>query len=293
METTDHLKGISHERPHVDSIFDFITRTTASNITTEALEDIITNLIKQNIRINKKSINGCDSLRCNTLNVFSTTDQTSDIDNTQQQNKKGQKGNNKSNSSLQHSAPSFNQSDINTLCCCEQLAPENTADTTSLNTTTEISRTIPTDIQNPLTTNNLDGTSNFTQNSKGAGFLLYIPKDIPSKALTYSSNLDIETLLVEINLGKRKWFLNGSCNPNKIPISHHLECLNSLLDEYSKKYENYTVIGDFNVNTSDSSMKEFCSLNELKNLINEATCYKRSEKPTCIDLILTNQPTLF
>ena len=68
--------------------------------------------------------------------------------------------------------------------------------------------------------------------------------------------------------------------------SHHLECLNSLLDEHSKKYENYVFIGDFNVNT-------FCSLNRLKNLIDEATCYNNSEKPTCIDLILTNQPTLF
>ena len=50
-------------------------------------------------------------------------------------------------------------------------------------------------------------------------------------------------------------------------------------------------IGDFNVNTCDSSIKEFCSLNGLKNLINEP--YKNSEKPTCVDLILTNQPTLF
>ena len=35
------------------------------------------------------------------------------------------------------------------------------------------------------------------------------------------------------------------------------------------------------------------SLNGLKNLITEPTCYKNSEKPTCIDLILTDQPTLF
>ena len=75
---------------------------------------------------------------------------------------------------------------------------------------------------------------------------------------------DIETLLVEINLRKGKWLLNGSCNPNKSQISHHLECLNSLLDEHSKKYENYVFIGDFNMNTSDSSMKEFCSLKGLK-----------------------------
>ena len=79
--------------------------------------------------------------------------------------------------------------------------------------------------------------------------------------------------------------------PNKSQISHHFECLNSLSDEYSKKYENYAFIGDLNVNTSDSSMKKFCCrLNGLKNLINESSC---SEKPTCIDLMLTNQPTLF
>ena len=85
MEAIDHLKGISHERPDVDSIFDFITRTTASNITKEALADIITNLIKQNIIINKKSINGRDSFRRNTLDVCSTTNENSDTDNTQQQ----------------------------------------------------------------------------------------------------------------------------------------------------------------------------------------------------------------
>ena len=40
-------------------------------------------------------------------------------------------------------------------------------------------------------------------------------------------------------------------------------------------------------------MKGFCGLNGLGDLINEPTCYKNSKKPTCIDLILTNQSTLF
>ena len=83
LEAIDHLKGISHKHPDVDSIFDFITRATASNITKEALADIITDLVKQNIIINKKSINGWDSFRRNTLDVFSTTDEISGIDNTQ------------------------------------------------------------------------------------------------------------------------------------------------------------------------------------------------------------------
>ena len=74
LEAIDHLKGISHKRPDVDSIFDFISRKTASNITMEVLADIITDLLKQNIIINKKSINERDWFRRNTLEAFSTPD---------------------------------------------------------------------------------------------------------------------------------------------------------------------------------------------------------------------------
>ena len=58
----------------------------------------------------------------------------------------------------------------------------------------------------------------FDKNSKGGGLLFYIREDISSKILTYSSNCYIETLLVEINLRKRKWLSNGSYNPNKHQI---------------------------------------------------------------------------
>ena len=37
----DHLKEVSHKRPDNDSIFDFINKSAASNITKESLEEII------------------------------------------------------------------------------------------------------------------------------------------------------------------------------------------------------------------------------------------------------------
>ena len=40
-------------------------------------------------------------------------------------------------------------------------------------------------------------------------------------------------------------------------------------------------------------MKIFCDINCLKSLIKVATCFKNPDKPTCNDLILTNQPNLF
>ena len=163
LEVIDHLKGSSHKRPDVDSIFDSITRTTASNITKEALADIITDLVKQNIIINKKSVNGHDSFRRNTVEVFSTTDETSDTDNSQLQNEKVHKDNDKPNSSLQQPTHSFIETYIHTLSSCQQLAPEITTDTSSSNTITEISLTAPTDFQTPITAKNLN--DNFTQKS--------------------------------------------------------------------------------------------------------------------------------
>ena len=49
-------------------------------------------------------------------------------------------------------------------------------------------------------------------------------------------------------------FLNGN------QISHHLECLNRVINEYNSEYDNFVFIGDFNVNVNESSMKEFRNL---------------------------------
>ena len=77
------------------------------------------------------------------------------------------------------------------------------------------------------------------RNSNGGGLLLYVRKDIPSKFLKVKSDCNIESICVEVNLRKRKWFINGSYSPNKSWISNHLECLNRIIDEYSKMYQNF------------------------------------------------------
>ena len=92
---------------------------------------------------------------------------------------------------------------------------------------------------------------------------------------------------------KRKWFLNCSYNLHRNSISSHLECLNRVVDEHSKTYDNFVFIGDFNVSIDENSMKKFCDINCLKSLIKEPTCFKNPDKPTCIDLTLTNWPNLF
>ena len=131
------------------------------------------------------------------------------------------------------------------------------------------------------------------RNSKGGGILLHIREDIPSGLLNSRFKTDIETISVEINLRKRKWFLNCSYNPHKNLISNHLECLNRIMDAFSKNYDNVIFLGDFNTSINDNAMKSFCSLNDLTSLIDQPTCYKNPGKPTCIDLTLTNHPNYF
>ena len=65
------------------------------------------------------------------------------------------------------------------------------------------------------------------------------------------------------------------------------------LDLYSARYENMILIGDFNVEINQPSMKSFCGFNTLTSLIKEPTCYKNQQNPSCIDLILTNSPYRF
>ena len=130
------------------------------------------------------------------------------------------------------------------------------------------------------------------RNAYGGGLLFYIREDIPAK-LILVEDLPTECFFIEINLRKKKWLLCCSYNPHRNNIKNHLEILGRNLDLYSSLYENIIVLGDFNVETTDPSMEDFCVRYNLNSLIKDPTCYKNPENPTCIDLILTNSPRSF
>ena len=52
-------------------------------------------------------------------------------------------------------------------------------------------------------------------------------------------------------------------------------------------------MGDFNTEPHDTYMEDFCLNYNLSNLIKGSTCFKNTENPSCIDLILTNSPKSF
>ena len=99
---------------------------------------------------------------------------------------------------------------------------------------------------------------------------------------------------MEINLhGNKKWLLNCSYNPKKVQISNHLVELSKSTDLYLTKYDQLLFLGDFNAGVEDSAIKNFCSSYNLTSMLNKPTCFKNPDKPSCIDLILTNCPQSF
>ena len=65
------------------------------------------------------------------------------------------------------------------------------------------------------------------------------------------------------------------------------------LNELCVKYENFILLGDFNSEMHEDAMNVFCATHNLKNLVKQPTCFKNADNPSCIDLILSNEPSYF
>ena len=52
-------------------------------------------------------------------------------------------------------------------------------------------------------------------------------------------------------------------------------------------------MGDFNAETNEASISEFCEIYNTKNIIKDKTCLKNPEDPAYVDLMLTNRPRSF
>ena len=76
----------------------------------------------------------------------------------------------------------------------------------------------------------------------------------------------MEAFYIEVDLQKVKWLLYCSYNQNKNNIPAHLENLDRSLALYSLSYENYIIMGDFNVGPENTYIKSFCDNFDLTNL---------------------------
>ena len=100
-------------------------------------------------------------------------------------------------------------------------------------------------------------------------------------------NSTIEGFFIELNLRKKKWLSCCTYNPNHSFMSDHLSTIGNNIDLQLENYENFLLMGDLNVEGHNGFLKKFCDLYNLKNLIKVPTCFKNSDFPTSIDVMLT------
>ena len=128
----------------------------------------------------------------------------------------------------------------------------------------------------------------------GGGILIYTREDIICRELKNHPPLkNAEGIFLELNLRRSRWLFFGGYNPSKGNIGNFVNDIGPILDHYMPKYDNFLLLGDFNSEMQESTMKEFTNTYNLSNLIKQPTCFKNPLHPSLIDLILTNRPIRF
>ena len=75
------------------------------------------------------------------------------------------------------------------------------------------------------------------------------------------------------------------------PLLQNSDCflnfLIKIIDYFANTYDYHLILGDFNLEPTNSTLMGFLDNNNLTNLIQKKTCFKG--KGSCIDLVLTNR----
>ena len=140
----------------------------------------------------------------------------------------------------------------------------------------------------------LEGYTPYTLNinNKSGGILVYVKFSIPSRWLCYEELLiSIQAIPFGINLRKEKWLVISIYRPPSQNSEYFLNSLTKIIDYFANTYDNHLILGDFNLEPTDSALMGFLDSNSLTNLIKTNTCFKG--KGSYIDLILTNRKFSF
>ena len=96
---------------------------------------------------------------------------------------------------------------------------------------------------------------------------------------------------MELNLRKQKWLVISIYRPPSQDSDFFLKLLTVILDHFTKAYDNYLIMGDFNLEPHDKRLGYLLNSNNLVNLVKTNTCFKSSG--SYIDLILTSRKYSF
>ena len=132
------------------------------------------------------------------------------------------------------------------------------------------------------------------RNKDGGGVMIFASEDTLSKLVSkHTFPDDIEGIFIEINLRKTKWLFLGTYHPPNQPDDYFFKVVGNALDQYLKSYKKFLLLGDFNAEDTEPILSEFLEQYEAKNIMKNKTCFKIPDRPTCIDLFLTNSSHSF
>ena len=129
--------------------------------------------------------------------------------------------------------------------------------------------------------------------------MIYVRSDIPQyrrvdieECIQTCESGRVEMLALELILHDEKWLLISVYKQPKVKNGHIVEFLDSLLNKCSSEVQNCIICGDLNINVLPSGhcFEETFEVQGVKNIVNSHTCFKNSEQPTVIDLVITNVP---
>ena len=137
------------------------------------------------------------------------------------------------------------------------------------------------------------------RNSKGGGLMIYIRSDIPHRRRTDIENKGVcnegtEMMVCELQLYKdEKWFLCACYKPPRVKEKKFIDALENVCNSLLRESHHWLVVGDVNIDMNQENLlTSFCNTHDLENLVKGPTCFK-GENPTCIDVILSNEPNRF
>ena len=134
----------------------------------------------------------------------------------------------------------------------------------------------------------------FERNRNGCCVWIHVQEDIPSRELKiHNTPEDIESIFIEINLIKTKWLFCGCYHPPSQSDQYFFENIGKALDKYSKHYDKFMLVGDFNAEESEPCLSQFLYEYNARKHVKENTCFKNALNPSCIDLFITNSPLSF
>jgi hypothetical protein len=127
--------------------------------------------------------------------------------------------------------------------------------------------------------------------SMTGGLYAYVRSDIPCQRRPDLENKTMESLCIEVNLGKTKWLMMCLYKIQHIKDHEFEEIMTDMIDNIILDYDKYLIMGDVNFNMLDehqstNSVSQICDLFDLRNIITQPTCFK-SPRGTLIDVILS------